>query len=203
VSCVAAERIYAYLDGDLAETERLAFEAHLAECGACRTAVARRRLIAEAAKALPPLAIPDGFAAAIVARLPRERARAAARKPVWRRPGAWAAAAGALALLAAAGAGALVLTGTSVPDLVPTAIRYAWDGVRELAALLAKAAGYTAVAVKVAGQVATQLLNGFRVLSSFIGPEARLAGLIAALMMGGAGFALWRRRSPMEDSHES
>jgi len=203
MSCVAPERIYDYLDGDLSEAERFAFEAHLAECGACRTAVARRRLIAEAAEALPPFAIPDGFAAAIVARLPREEARAAARKPVWRRPGAWAAAAGALALLVTVGAGALLLTGTSVPDLVPTAIRAAWDGIRELAALLAKAAGYTAVAVKVAGRIAVQLLNGFRALSSFIGPEAQLAGLIAALMMGGAGFALWRKRSPMEDSHES
>ena len=203
MSCPTPERIYAYLDGDLPEAEQLAFEAHLAECGACGTAVARRRLIAEAADALPPLAVPDGFAAAIVARLPRERARAAARKPVWRRPGAWAAVAGGFALFAAAGAGILVLTGTSVPDLVPTAIRYAWDGVRELATLLAKAAGYPAVAVKVGGQVAAQFLNGFRALSSFIGPEARLAGLIAALMMGGAGFALWRRRSPMEDSHES
>lgn len=203
MSCLAPERIYAYLDGGLAETERLAFEAHLAGCGACRMAVARRRLIAAAAEALPPLSIPDGFAAAIVARLPREEARVAARQPVWRRPRAWAAAAGTLALLVAAGAGALLLTGTSVPDLVPTAIRTAWDGIRELTALLAKAAGYTAVAVKVAGRIAVQLLNGFRALTSFIGPEARLAGLIAALMMGGAGFALWRKRPPMEDSHES
>lgn len=194
--CLAPETIYAYLDGDLPEEERSAFEAHLTACGSCRTAVERRRLIAEAASALPPLPVPDGFAAAIAARL----ALAPARRPLWRRPLAWAAASGALVLT---GAGIMVLTRTAVPDVLPAAAHALWAGGRELVGFLAKAAAYAAVAAKVAFRLATQLLEGLRALSSFIGPEARIAALAVALMMGGAGFALWRRRALMENSHEN
>jgi predicted anti-sigma-YlaC factor YlaD len=201
MSCLTPDRIYAYLDGELPEPQRLAFDAHLAGCASCRAAVAERRLFVEAAETLAPIEIPDDFAASIVARLPL----VPARKPIFRRPTrlarpvAWAAASAGLALL---GAGGMLLTGLSLPELVLKASRFLWGNIQGLASFLAKAAAYAAVAAKVLGKILSQLLEGFRVLTSFIGPEVQLAYLAAALVLAGAGFALWRRRPVLEKTHE-
>ena len=191
--CLAPDRIYAYLDGDLSEPERLAVQAHLAECGACRTAVAERRLLAEAADGLAPIAVPDDFAASVAARLPWAKALEAARKPILLRPAAWAA---AFVVLALAGAGGMLLTGASLPELVRAASRFLWGNIEGLASFLAKSAAYAALGARVLGRLLGQLFEGFRVLTSLIGPEIQLAALAAALILAGAGFALWRRRTP-------
>jgi hypothetical protein len=59
---------------------------------------------------------------------------------------------------------------------------------------------YAAVAARVLGRLLIQLFEGFRVLTSLIGPEVRLACLAAALVLAGAGFALWRRKPHGERS---
>ena len=191
MSCLAPDRIYAYLDGDLSEPERLALEAHLAGCGACRAAVAERRLIAEAADGLAPVDIPDDFAASVAARLPLGKAHEAARKPVFLRPAVWAA---AFVVLSLAGAGGMLITGASLPEFVRTAGRFLWADIESLASFLAKSAAYATVAAKILGRLLGQLFEGFRVLTSLIGPEVQLACLAGALVLAGAGFALWRRK---------
>jgi anti-sigma factor RsiW len=193
MSCLAPDRIYAYLDGDLPEPERLALQAHLAECGACRAAVAERRLLAEAADGLAPIAIPDDFAASVAARLPLAESLEAARKPLLFRPVVWAA---AFAILVLAGAGAILLGGASLPGLVRAVSRFLRGNIEGLASFLARSAAYASVGARVLGRLLGQLFEGFRILTSFIGPEVQLAALAAALILAGAGFALWRRRTP-------
>jgi predicted anti-sigma-YlaC factor YlaD len=189
------ERIYAYLDGEMEEAEMRALEAHLASCPACREAVAARRRIAEAAESLPSFEVPDGFAASVMARIGPK----AARKPLMRRPRAWAAGAAGLAL---AGAGWVLLTGRSFSDVVLDASRFLWGNVQGLATLAAKSYSYATLAVKVLGKLADQVLEGFKVLSSFIGPEVQIACLCVALAMAAAGLALWRHKLGVERNHE-
>ena len=190
-----AERIYAYLDGEIQGAEARAFEEHLAACPTCSRAVEARRLIAEAAGSLPPFQVPDGFATSVMARVPSR----AARKPLLRRPRAWAAGAAGAAL---AGAGWVLLTGRNFSDVVLGASRFLWGNVQGLATLAAKSYSYAALAVKVLAKLAGQALEGFKVLSSFISLEVQIACLCAALALAAAGFALWRRKSGMERNHE-
>jgi len=199
VNHLTPNRIYAYLDGDVSAPDRRDIEAHLAGCGACRAAVAERRLLAQAADGLPPIEIPDGFAAAVAARLPSRAPARAARKPFLLRPAAGAA---GLALFVLAGAAALVLGGANLPDFVHAAGRFVRGNIEGLASLLARGAGYAGVAARVVGKLLGQLLEGFRVLSSFIGPEVQVACAAGALILAVAGFALWRRRPLTEKDHE-
>lgn len=190
-----AERIYAYLDGEIEGRDLRTFEGHLASCPSCRRAVEERRLIAAAAESLSPFQIPDEFAASVMARISPK----AVRKPLLRRPRAWAAGAAGLAL---AGAAWVLIGGRSFSDVVLDASRFLWGSIRGLATLAAKSYGYAALAVKVLGKLAGQVLEGFKVLSSFIGPEVQIACLCVALVLAAAGFTLWRRKSGMERNHE-
>jgi predicted anti-sigma-YlaC factor YlaD len=192
-----AERIYAYLDREIEGAELRAFEGHLAACASCRQAVEARRLIAAAAESLPAFQVPDGFAASVLARLGTE---AGARKPARRRIRIWAAAAAGLALIG--GTGWVLISGRSLSDVVLEASRFLWGNVRGLATLAAKSYSYAALAVKILGKLGGQVLEGFRVLSSFIGPEVQIACLCAALALAAAGFAVWRRKSGLERNHE-
>jgi predicted anti-sigma-YlaC factor YlaD len=192
---LSADRIYAYLDGEMDGPEVRALEEHLASCPACREAVAERRRIAEAAESLPSFEVPDGFAASVMARI----APKAARKSLLRRPVAWASVAAGLAL---AGAGWVLISGRSLSDIVPDASRFLWGTIQGLATLAAKSYSYAALAIKVLGKLAGQVLEGFKVLSSFISPEVQIACLCIALALAAAGFALWRRKPGMEKNHE-
>ena len=117
----------------------------------------------------------------------------AARKPLLRRPAAWAAGAAGLAL---AGAGWVLLTGRSFSDVVLDASRFLWGNVQGLATLAAKSYSYAALAVKVLGKLAGQVLEGFKVLNSFIGPDVQIACLCAALAWPPRGLRLVAAQTP-------
>ncbi len=53
---VASAQRHAYVDAELAPAERVAFEAHLAACPACRAEVEGLRALLAAAAALPAAA---------------------------------------------------------------------------------------------------------------------------------------------------
>jgi predicted anti-sigma-YlaC factor YlaD len=197
---LTAERIYSYLDGEMEGAEASALEQHLAACAACREAVAARRRITEAAESLPSFEVPDGFAEAVMARVkwPLHPSAPARARRTWR-----AAAAAAVAGLALTGGAAWVLiSGRSLSDVLLEASRFLWGNIRGLATLAAKSWSYGTLAVKVLGKLAGQVLEGFKVLSSFIGPEVQIACLGAALVLAAGGFALWRRKFGVEKNHD-
>jgi hypothetical protein len=94
----------------------------------------------------------------------------------------------------------MLLTGASLPELARASGRFLWADIQGLASFLARSMAYAAVAARVLGRLLIQLFEGFRVLTSLIGPEVRLACLAAALVLAGAGFALWRRKPHGERS---
>lgn len=73
------DRLSAYVDGDLDDAERIALEAHLAECGVCRDVLAELRLVVFEARRLggvpPERDLWPGIAAAIGAGAPGTEAR--------------------------------------------------------------------------------------------------------------------------------
>jgi anti-sigma factor RsiW len=94
VSAHEQERLSAWLDGELNPAERAEVDAHLLECEACATFLARLRAVDEGARALPT-SVPEGYFDRLPARVRARieaRRRAAGRLPVW----AWAAAAALL-----------------------------------------------------------------------------------------------------------
>ena len=197
---LTAVRIYAYLDGEMESADARALEVHLAGCPACSAAVEQRRRIGEAAESLPPFEVPDGFAEAVMARVkgPRRQARARRARRTW-----WAWATAAFAGLALTGGTAWILiSGRSLSDVAVNASRFLWSSVQGLATLAAKSWSYATLAVKVLGKLAEQVFEGFKVLSSFIGPEVQIACLGAALVLAAGGFALWRRNIMVEKNHD-
>lgn len=84
------ERLSAFLDGELAPSERAEVEAHLAECETCAAFVAQLRAVEEAARSLPT-SVPEGYFDRLPARVRariEERRRVGGSLPAW----AWAAA---------------------------------------------------------------------------------------------------------------
>lgn len=90
----SAERLSAFLDGELADAESRLVEEHLAACDACAAHVAELAAVDEAARSLPleaPEAYFDDFAARVRARV-TARPRRRVLVPAW----GWAAAAAVL-----------------------------------------------------------------------------------------------------------
>ena len=76
------ERLSAYLDGELSETERVALEAHLPTCEQCQGELAGLRQTRALLRALPTPALPRAFTLPAQPTLAERRQRV----PAWTRP---------------------------------------------------------------------------------------------------------------------
>jgi hypothetical protein len=110
MSCLNADRIDRYIEGEMDPAAREDFERHLRSCPACRRAVDEWRLLAEAAAGLPPLELPSDFSRRVMARI-----GAAHGVSVF---GWLFLGAAALVSLVSVGVGVLVLSGHSLTELV-------------------------------------------------------------------------------------
>jgi anti-sigma factor RsiW len=93
VSCPQAEWLHGYFDGELDAARAAEFEAHLAGCSACTTALARQRVLREA------IAGAGLYAAATPSLRARVRSAIPAPQVAWSRRLAWLATAAALAIV--------------------------------------------------------------------------------------------------------
>jgi len=194
MSCLSLEQVYAYLEGELAASERRNFEAHLVRCPQCRRAVEDRRALLDAAASLPPFEVPDDFTAAIVARLGRVPRRVTVLS--------WAGAALAgLASFAATVVVATLLTGHSLSETFLVLNRFVWTNVRRLAFASAKAVKYLYLLGKILIEILGHILAWFKVATSFIGPEAQAAAVGAGVVILIAAGVLWRWKFLPERSH--
>jgi hypothetical protein len=161
-----------YLDGELAGTESLEFEEHLAGCPACRRELDERRRLNAAAADLPPVEVPPGFAAAILAALPVERRRPFARLV----PAAFA-----LAVLFAALLAYHLITGESLVGVLLSVGRSVIGFFSLAAPPLAKLLKLAGVFVTLAGNFGAAFVRGGGILFSLLKPGMIGLGLVLGL----------------------
>jgi hypothetical protein len=195
MTCLKLERLYAYLEGDLAGRDKKAVEDHVASCSACREALEERRVLLQAAETLPAFEVPGDFARAVMNKIAPERSKA-------RASGWLMAAAAGLTTFAVALATITLITGHTLSQLVLGLNRFLWSNLQGLASVLTKGAKYVFLTFKALIQIAGEVLQILKTLTSFIGPETQIVfvGATVLLVLGG-GF-LWSRRFSVEKNHE-
>ncbi len=170
-------RMDLYLEGELAGTERAEFEAHLAACPACRLELEDRRLLDVAVSGLPPVEVPDGFAAAVMARLPGARRSGVGR--------VLAALAGTAAVLGSL-LGYYLVTGRGLADFVGAAWRAGATLFGLTVRLAAKGFEALRVLLGLVKDLGPALVHGFGILPPLL--KAEIAG--AAFVLGLTVFGL-------------
>jgi hypothetical protein len=200
--CPSLERLYDYLDGGLPGADRAAFEAHVAACPGCRTALAERRAIAQAAVSLPDLDVPDDFVAGVMARLSFDVAsETEARENPARRPRFIPVLVGASGLSAAAVVVSL-LSGNGLFGLFLALGRSLQSTALSSIEAILKAVKLITHLGRTAGDLLSGVFKGLMVATSFIGPEVQII-VVAAVLAGtlAAGLAFGRKPRPEKD-HE-
>jgi len=175
MSCLRPDLMDLYLEGELDKDGRRNFEAHLDSCPPCREALENRRLFERAISSLPPLEVPPGFAAAVMARLPAERRHAFGRLA--------ALLTGSSVLLAAL-LGYHAITGEGLVEILVSAGRSVAGLAGLVISLAAKVFGMLSVLLDVAADLGQVLWKGLAVLAAVLRPEILS---IAALL----GFSLF------------
>lgn len=174
MTCVRPERMDLYIEGELPAAERREFEEHVDCCPDCRRALEERRLFERALSSLRAIEIPQGFAGAILDRLPPS-------------PGAafgWLASAvtGFLALLTAL-LGYYLSTGESVVDILDSMGRSTLTFISLTVPLLAKVFSLSRVSVRLVRDLGTALLKGLAAFSSPVRPEFLALGLFLGIIL--------------------
>lgn len=200
MSCPSLERIYEYMDGGLSAGERASFEAHLAGCSVCRTALAERRAIAEGAVSLPDFDVPDDFVQGVMSRLSLP---AGAESPVKRaRPFRVAPALAGASALGAVAVTLSLITGNGLFGIFLGAGRILRTTALSSSQGIVKAARLALVFGRMAVEAFSRLLEGFMIAASFIGPEVQIAAVVAVLAGTVAAGLLYGRKLQMEKDHE-
>ncbi|HYA49249.1 MAG TPA: zf-HC2 domain-containing protein [Burkholderiales bacterium] len=175
MSCLRPNRIDLYLEGELAGPERAEVERHLAVCPACRLELEDRRLLVRAVAELAPVEVPEGFAEAVMARLPKAPGRRFGR--------VLAPAAVAGAVLTAL-SGYYLATGQGLVDFLGDL----WKVLAGFAGLVVPVAAKVLMVlralVELVKALGTALLHGLGILAPLLRPEVIS---IAALL----GFGLF------------
>lgn len=69
MSCLSADDIYLYLEGELTGADTSRISEHLERCAACREALEERRPLLQAARRIPRWTVPQDFARQVMERL--------------------------------------------------------------------------------------------------------------------------------------
>lgn len=195
MTCLNLERLYSYLEGELEALEKKDFEAHLASCPKCRDAVEKRRHLAEAVRTLPPIEVPADFAQKIMDRISPLPAKVTLIS--------WlAAAAAGLATFVVMLTAAAFLTGHSLSQLLLGLSRFTSKNLQSLAFFLIKIAKYILLAFKILAQISREIVEGFKVLTSFISPEALIIFVCVTFILIITGGFLWSRKLSVEKDYE-
>jgi len=216
MNCQQARQLFSpWLDGELTDEERRAFEEHLAACRACAVELEKLQAVAAAMRKMRvPVAPPEGFAALVAERLRRELAAAASAgagegagsgAEVERPAGATAVAkmpAGAPGAVAAAGDGGAKAGAKVVPLAGRVRSGQKGQAAPEVGAAAAGATGSGAtgggMAASGAGPEAAGGDASRRAAAGGVDPEAAVAGGAGKAQAGKAAggrqaFARWQQ----------
>ncbi len=177
---IGPDRMDLYLEGELEAAERSALEAHLEGCPACRETLEDRRTWERAFSGLAPVEVPQGFAAAVMARLSARRRRVL---------GGLAGSLSVTAAIFAALLGYRLVTGESLAGMLVAAGRSVAGPAGLLVTMAAKVFGLASVLLDVAADFASALWKGLGALGTVYRPE--VVGLILVLASGLAALVVF------------
>jgi predicted anti-sigma-YlaC factor YlaD len=200
MSCPTLEKIHAYNDGELSARDRPSFERHLEGCPGCRAALDGRRAIAEAAGSLAAFEVPEDFVRGIMARLPEPAAAEARTKLTI--PGRIAAALAGTAALGAAAVTISLFTGTGLFGIFLGVGRFLWTTIQTSSQGILKAAKLVVLLGKMGAELLAKLVEGFKIVTSFIGPEVQIAVIGTTFVLVIAAGLLWGRKFILERTHD-
>jgi len=169
--------LYLYLEDELGPYEAAKLEEHLDGCGACREALAERRLLHEAFVSLPPFEVPEDFAAAVMEKLPEP----GPARSGWLAPLAAGAAALAVGLV-----GFSFLTGAGLADILLAFNRFLGSVAATVLPVGAKVLKLAALLLDVSADAVSMLFTGAGAVLRSLGP----GGVALVLSLGGAVFLL-------------
>lgn len=191
MSCLGVERIYAYLEEDLPAAERRLIEKHLAGCAACRAAVEDRRCLMAAARTLPPLTLPPGFATEVMQRIRIERIPA--------RNIVIAASLGFTAMLSTM-LGVLLWSGQGLFDLLAGLNQSAFASLEGFFVTCAKLLRTVILLARVLRQSLGSLLGAFARTGTLLSPEFQAAVLVSVFALSFGLYILIRKKFAIGES---
>jgi anti-sigma factor RsiW len=169
MTCLELELVDLYIERELPDEQRREVEAHLAACPTCREAAEERRALLGAFSSLPPVELPPGFAASVLARLPEDAEEAASGIRLF---------AAGLSVFLAGLLGYFLVSGRSLVGVLLAMGRSLIDAVSLVVPLLAKGARLGGVVLKLAGGILRLPLQAFEIAASILSPE--ILGLLLA-----------------------
>ncbi len=193
MNCLSLDKVYRYLEGELAPSERQELEGHLASCQICREAVEARRRLTEAASTLPDLEIPADFSAKVMARI--------AGSQFSLRRLLISLAAGCSAILAALGL-AMIVTHQSLPGLLVGLNQYVLRNFKSLSLTSIKFLKVFLLIFKIFSNVIEELIGGISVLTSLISPQTQILIVTLTVLLSMTLFMMLKRKFSPRDTHE-
>ena len=185
MSCLNADQVDRYVEGEMDRAARGDFERHLGTCPSCRRAVEDWRLLSEAAAGLPALPMPADFSQRVMARIEAGR-----RSPVsvfgWLALGS-----AALVSLVSVLVGVLVLSGHSLTGLVLGLEGFLVTTFKSGALLFGQATSAIGLVVSVVRHYLAALWDALSGFGSVVPLSTAIVLLaIQALVIGAAAFGL-------------
>jgi anti-sigma factor RsiW len=180
MTCLKINDLYDYLEDGLSPERTKDIKEHLRSCRRCRRAVEERKLIAEAASALPAFEVPEDFPERVMARLPQLKTRSSS----------WLIALVSVSSLLTLTSVVLIASGRSALEFLASASQTFWESAKTVAVLTAKLAALVSLTGRTFRSLFEAGIKGLSVVASLVHPGLQIfifvlaLGVLASLFFG-------------------
>lgn len=188
MSCLSADDIYLYLEGELTGPDASRISVHLEHCAACREALEERRLLLQAARRLPRWTVPQDFARQVMERLFPQRLSLGRAL--------WTAAIGTFAIVTSLLL-VFLFSGLGLLNFLMSLNQSILNGLRDLAVFGAKFVKTFTLMVKVFSQFIGFVWENLTRLSGLPSAELQAALVVITLLFTASVYIGLRRLLPM------
>jgi len=188
MSCLSADDIYLYLEGELTGPDASRISEHLEHCAACRGALEERGLLLQAARRLPRWTVPQDFARQVMERLFPQRLSLGRAL--------WTAAIGTFAIVTSLLL-VFLFSGLGLLNFLMSLNQSILNGLRDLAVFGAKFVKTFTLMVKVFSQFTGFVWENLTRLSGLPSAELQAALVVITVLFTASVYIGLRRLLPM------